>query len=228
MTQLSLGIALRESATFENFYEGGNIVLLKALKEMIANSGESFLYCYGSEGVGKTHLLQAYCHATTDLKQNTFYLPLKSHLEFSPGVLEGLEQFDTVCLDDIDAVVGILNWEEALFHLYNRTREQGARLIVTAERTPQQLEALLPDLQSRLFWGLVLGVQELSDAEKIEALKIRAGQRGFELPTEVAQYILNHQSRNMRDLFASLDVLDKASMVAQRKLTIPFVKSILG
>jgi len=86
----------------------------------------------------------------------------------------------------------------------------------------------LADLRSRLSWGLVLQLNELGDNDKISTLKSRANKRGFELPTSVAQFLLNRCSRNMHDLQDLLDSLDKASLMAQRKITIPFVKHTLG
>lgn len=224
-TQLSLGVALQDNATFDNYYTEGQQAALHALQESAKGHAEQFLYCYGSVGVGLSHLLQACCHLVLD--RTSLYLPLQNHPEFSPEILEGLEQLDLICLDDIDAVLGIREWEEALFHFYNRARDRGTHLIVSAKRPPQQLNTLLPDLKSRLSWGLVLNIHELSDAEKIRALQLRSHHRGLELSDESAKFLVNHYPRNMNALFEALDRLDKASLQAKRRLTIPFIKEIL-
>ena len=86
----------------------------------------------------------------------------------------------------------------------------------------------LPDLRSRLSGGLVIQLHELQDDDKIKTLKLHALKRGFELPTSVGQFLLNRSSRNMHDLNTLLNRLDEASLIAQRKITIPFVKTVLG
>ena len=224
--QLSLGIALQEQATFANYYTETQSAVLGQLRACAVGNGEQFLYCYGSPGVGRSHLLQACCHLAE--ARAVLYLPLQNHQEFSPEIFEGLEQLDLICLDDVDAVLGQKNWEEALFHLYNRLRDQATHLIVSAQSPPQQLSTLLPDLKSRLTWGLALRLNELSDEEKCRALQLRAHERGLQLSDEAAHFLLSHCPRNMQNLFEALDALDEASLIAQRKLTIPFIKTVLS
>ncbi|HKJ77017.1 MAG TPA: DnaA/Hda family protein, partial [Gammaproteobacteria bacterium] len=85
----------------------------------------------------------------------------------------------------------------------------------------------LPDLVSRLGWGLIFHVRPLSDEQMIDALQLRARQRGLDLPADVARYLLRHYRRDMTSLASLLERLDHASLVAQRRLTIPFVKQWL-
>ena len=180
------------------------------------------MFLYGGVGLGKTHLLQACCHEKKDI----FYLPLANFAELSPAVFEALEFQSHVCLDDVDAIVGDLEWEEALFHFYNRARENGVSLLVSAKALPQHLHYQLPDLQSRLAWGLSLEIKGLTDVEKCQALQLRAKIRGFDLSDEVVHYLMHHYSRQTQDLFFLLDTLDQSSLAAKRRVTIPFVKSL--
>lgn len=143
-------------------------------------------------------------------------------------LLEGMEHLNLICVDNVEAVAGNREWEEALFHLYNRIRQEGNTLIVGANAAPRQLTIQLPDLVSRLSWGAVFQVAELSDEEKIMAIRMRAGLRGIQLPEDVAKYLVHHASRKMSDLSLMLDRLDKASLSAQRKVTIPFIKQEMG
>lgn len=226
-TQLSLNVSLRDDATFDNFFVGKNHFAIQTLRLFSAKKTESFVYCYGHSGAGCSHLLQACCHDASENKKNAFYLPLSHHAEFSPEIFSGLEHYTLVCIDDIDAIIGNTSWEEALFHFYNRARENQIHLLVSAKKSPRQLTCIFPDLKSRLLWGLVLEIQDLSDAEKICALQMRAKNRGFTLSDDVARYLLNHVPRNMRDLFRILEKCDQASLETQHKLTIPFLKMIL-
>lgn len=221
--QLPLRIGLRDSATFTNFYVGPNAAVVHTLQL----AREPFIYLSGAVGSGRSHLLQAACHAVGESTGQAAYLPLQECMPMSPLMLEGMEQMVLVAIDDVELLAGNREWELALFHLYNRVREAGHRMIVAGNAAPAALGIALPDLLSRLGWGPVFQLQLLDDTGKSEALRMRAKQRGMELPAEVADYLLNHASRDMHDLFALLDTLDEGSLAAQRKLTIPFVRTFI-
>ncbi len=133
-----------------------------------------------------------------------------------------------MAIDDLDAVNTVddqRKWEDALFGLYNQIRDMGSRIVVAANNAPDELSLQLPDLISRFHWGPIFQLQTLSDEAKLIALKQRAHERGFELPDGTVNYLLRHGSRDLHHLFKILDELDNASLVEQRKLTIPFVKA---
>jgi DnaA family protein len=144
------------------------------------------------------------------------------------AVLPGLERLDLVCLDDIDALAGREEGERALFHLFNRMRESGSVLLVAASAPAQQCGFRLPDLVSRLGWGLTYRLRSLDDGAVLAALLHRARARGLELSEETAVFLLKRIPRDLPTVFSALDRLDEAAMVEQRRLTIPFVKSILN
>jgi DnaA-homolog protein len=125
-------------------------------------------------------------------------------------------------------VINRPEWELALFNLFNRLRDAGKLLIVAAIHGPQELAVNLPDLKSRLQWGTTFHVQTLDDDQKQAALQFRAKARGLELSDEVAAFIIQRLPRDMNELFWQLNRLDHASLAEQRKLTIPFVKKVLG
>ncbi|MBR9881754.1 MAG: DnaA regulatory inactivator Hda [Gammaproteobacteria bacterium] len=225
--QLPLGVGLRDDATFDNYHPGANATLVECLSHQFDVNGEPFLYLWGGDGVGRSHLLQAACHQASARDLRTLYLPLEELGHFPPLMLEDVERLDLVAIDDLDRVVGRKRWEEALFHAFNRLRDSGKRLLIAADRPPRQLDIKLADLASRLTWGMTFHLRQLSDEDRMQALKLRAHLRGMELPDEVARYILHRGARELSELFRSLEVLDNASLSAQRKLTIPFVKKAL-
>ena len=137
------------------------------------------------------------------------YLPLSRREQFSVEMLEGLEHMGLLCIDDLDAIAGDAEWEEAIFHLYNRVRDAEARLIVAANNHPTALAVQLPDLQSRLVWGLVFKLQSLDDKPLTAALQLRARARGLELPGEVVAYLLRRCALDMNSLFDLLEKLDR-------------------
>ncbi len=227
INQLTLGVGLKDEATFANYYSGENTLLVEELKKTTSAQGEKVIYFSGSGGEGRTHLLQACCHAARQAQLNSVYIPLEHLAEISPDIFQGLETLSLICIDDLHKVAGKPLWEEAFFHLYNRVHDVGGCLIVTANVMPKSLGLILPDVVSRLTAGMVLQLQPLTDDEKLHVLMMRATRRGMTLIEDVGRYILTHCPRHMSTLFAALDALDKASLAAQRKLTIPFVKAVL-
>ncbi len=225
--QLPLGIGVRDDAAFANYFPGANSEAVSAVQRSACAEGEQMIYLWGAPGVGKTHLLQAACHQANARGEAVAYVPLAQADEFSPGLLEGFEQLALVCIDDIQAIAGQAAWETALFHLYNRMRDSGTHCMIAGSAAPSGVGVALPDLASRLAWGLVLHLDTLDDESVLAALQLRARQRGLELPDEVAQFLLRRERRDMPALFALLERLDHASLAAQRKLTIPFIKGII-
>jgi DnaA family protein len=107
-------------------------------------------------------------------------------------------------------------------------RELGNRLIVTAPVPPAELSIRLPDLKTRLGWGLTLRLQALNDDDKLIALGSYARSLGLDLPPQVGRFLLSHYRRDLSSLRRLLDDLDHATLAAKRKLTIPFLKNFLG
>jgi DnaA family protein len=225
--QLSLSMGLDDSATFDNFFIGGNKTIVDALQSFLIHKQERFIYLCGPYGCGLSHLLQATCNFRQQNNERAMYLPLAQG-EFTPAILEGIESLSLVCLDDIDSVIGIREWDEALFHLYNRMQNTTSQLLVSAKQLPSQLKNCLPDLRSRLCWGLVFQVTTLTDAEKYASLQLRAKIRGFELSDEVCKFLLRHYPRDTHVLYNLLNLLDSTSLEARRKITIPFVKEVMA
>lgn len=230
--QLPLGgVRLRDDATFASFYPGANAVALGYVERLCSPQiswTDEVIYLWGRSGVGRTHLLQAACLHADQWADLAIYLPLAELVHHGPSLLDNLDQSELVCLDDLDAVVGDPLWEEALFHLFNRLRDAGRRLLLSANASPRELLVRLPDLQSRLSMALVFQLHPLSDEDKLRALQLRASRRGLNLPDDVGRFILSRGVRSMTALFELLEHLDQASLQAQRKLTIPFIKEILS
>ena len=232
--QLSLNIHLSDDATFSNYFvspDSTNFHALQSIRTMMNETfPEPFIYLWGPEGAGISHLLQAACHQATVNGLRSQYLPLEELAGYAPEqLLDGLDELDLVCLDGVQHVMGEQGWDHAMFHLYNRLRDKPqCRLLVSADCAPRDLSAALPDLLSRMGWGVVFHLQALNDEQKMLAIKLRAKARGLVLSDEVITFILNRSSRDMNELFYCLDRLDSLSLTEQRRVTIPFVKSTMG
>ena len=223
MKQLALGVTLRANALFANFHSGPNEEVLAALQ----GTGTDPIWLWGSTGCGKSHLLQALCAATAG---PAAYIPLGSIATGSalpPEALRGFADCGVVCLDAADAVAGNLSWEQALFRLFNEAQESRARLVFAARAAPRGIEWRLDDWRSRAAACVVYQVRELDEAGRARALELRAAQRGLKLPAETLDYLMKRMPRDLRSLFDILDELDEASLAAQRRLTIPFIREAL-
>jgi len=225
--QLLLTLGLKDSATFTSFFPGPNAEALAHLRQLTGGPWEPGVYLWGGPGTGKSHLLQAVCHSAGERGGGAVYLPLRAAEPFPLEALQGLENVGMVCIDDIHAIAGDNAWEVALIHLFERIREAGAGLVVAGHASPAELGLSLAQLVSRLAWGLSFQLHPLDEEDKLNALRLRASRRGIALQPAAERYLVRHYGQDMNLLFGVLESLDRASLTAQRKLTIPFIRAVL-
>ncbi|MEX2488507.1 MAG: DnaA regulatory inactivator Hda [Pseudomonadales bacterium] len=214
--QLPLDIKLRDDATFANYVGDA--------PEHLHSAG-NFVYVWGEQGSGRTHLLQAACHRAWQTQQPAMYL--SGLQQYEPEILQDLESRALICLDDVQSVTGDREWELGLFHLINGVRDNGNRLIVSADTPAGNLSIILEDLRSRLLSAVSVETSRLSDEQKLIVLQQRARNRGFDLSEDVGRFILSRTDRNMGSLIKMLGKLEVETLAHQKKLTIPFVKQTL-
>jgi|TARA_B110000211_G_scaffold111279_1_gene129305 DnaA family protein len=232
VSQLTLSVQLPDDETFASFKSQSNQMVVQQLTHFLdqitkSNKQVHSMYLFGLSGVGKSHLLHASCAYADTLGITSLCLSFSELTQLSVDVLDGLENIDLVCLDDIQLIAGNKKWQQGVFDLYNRMVEQNKCLIITGDQSVTNLNISLPDLVSRLSWGLTEQVKPLSDEEKSVSLQYRAQQRGLYISDEVASFLINRLSRDMTSLIAALEQLDQASIREQRRITIPFIKDVL-
>ncbi|MFQ6004441.1 MAG: DnaA regulatory inactivator Hda [Woeseia sp.] len=210
---------------FESFWSAGNDELVSYLIELCSSGGSPGCWVWGPSATGKSHLLQAVCQRSGD---RSVYLPLEMFEDAGPDVLAGLESRQIICLDDIDAIAGVPRWERSLFELCNQMLDSGAILIVAAGATQRECGFRLKDLESRFSRLPPFHIRPLADADRVRALQLRARLRGLDLPIGTANFLLTRRQRDMTSLYTLLDKLDLEALKAQRRLTIPFVKTVLA
>jgi DnaA family protein len=222
MKQLALDLAAAPAPTLENFVAGRNGELAQSLLRIGAGTArERFVYLWGAEGCGRSHLLKATVAAMRDNGASAAYVAC------APGTRlpEGLERVACVALDDVE---GLDPGEQvAAFHLYNVLRERQGALLAAGASPPVQLP-LREDLLTRLSWGLVYQVHALTDEEKARALADQAASRGFRLAPEVCDFLMTRGRRDMPSLLAMLDAIDRYSLETRRPITVPLVRSLIG
>lgn len=227
-SQLPFDFYRNQSATFAAYFPAANAETAAALQSLAVHPQRQSTYLWGGQGTGKTHLLQALCQAAAEADKSVAYLPIAAAAAYGASICEGLEMRDVICIDDVDAVAGEEDWERALFALYNAAQDEGRTLVMSGRTAPRESAFLLADLRSRLQWCLVYQLQPLSEQQKRALLGERAGQRGLVITDEVAEYVLRRFPRDVGSLCALIERLDQASLSAQRHVTIPFVRELLG
>jgi len=226
MQQLPLGVRLPDRAVFASFLPGRNTEALAHARALAQGEIRGVTWICGPAGSGKTHLLQAICAAASE-RSRAGFVPLAQLADFGGGVLDGLGELECLCIDDLDRVAGDAAWERRLFALLRETEEAGGALAVAAAAPPALQRWALADLGSRLGAGAVFQLRPLDEAEQQAALELRARLRGLELPEETWQWLRRRYPRDMRLLYQLLDTLDEASLAAQRRLTVPFIRDVL-
>jgi DnaA family protein len=228
--QLPLAIRPDDSATFANFYVLPKVALVVGeLQRMLADKNHAYLYLCAIAGSGKSHLLQACVQQAAQSGLAALYLPLAELQDYSPDdVLASAAGFEFVALDDLQAVIADPQWQAALFRFYNDCRDQHRKLLIASDRPVNELDCALADLQSRLGWGGIFRLPIIDDEGRAKILQHRAAQLGLVMEDDVVRFVLSRAARDLSELMQILNQLDQASLSQQRKLTLPFVKQIMG
>lgn len=224
--QIPLQLEPRRPDRLDDFVAGPNGPVLAAVRHLLEEPG-GFLFLYGPEGCGKSHLLNALCHAAREADLAAFYIALKRLPEEAAASLEGLQVLDLVCVDDIDRVAGNATWENALFRCFNEVRAASGRLLVSSSEPLSALRFALPDLASRLAWGVRQNLQPPDDDGKVVILEQRARSLRIELPEEVRDYLIKHSRRDMASLLGALERLKDAAFAGKRKITVPLAREVI-
>jgi len=224
--QIPLQLMPRRDNRFDEFVSGPNSATVEAIKHMQDEPG-SHIFLYGAQGSGKTHLLNALCHETRERQGRAFYLALKRLPRDAIASLQGLEKLDLVCVDDLHVIAGDDAWEEALFHCFNRIRQANGRLLVSSQQRLSALNLGLPDLASRLAWGLRLPLLPLEDKDKLAVINLQSTALGYSLPEDVQQYLLKHHDRSMTALIQTVENLHRAALTSKRRITVPMAREVL-
>ena len=224
--QLPLALRWPHGQRFERFHAGANAAALDSVRTLAVEPGAPWIYLHGASGSGRSHLLLAACQAATAAGRRAQYLPLATMSEHA-AALRGVAGSELLALDDLGAIAGNQAAEHALFDLYNRTRADGFALLFAAAAAPAQLGIGLPDLRSRLGACVQFLLKPLTDDERRDVLRARAAERGIELDDSVLDWLFARYARDLGALLDLLDRLDQASLAAQRRITIPFLRDVL-
>lgn len=226
MPQLPLALRYPPDQRLDTYVtsEPGIVGLVQAA----ATVGGEWLYLAGPAGVGKTHLLLAACAAAEGAGRRAAYLPLAAAAGRLREALQALEGSDLLALDGLERIAGNREDEVALFDAHNRARAAGTTVLYAARGNPDELGLVLPDLRSRLQQCTRIVLAPLDDDGRRDVLRQRAQRRGLVLDEAALDWLLKRVDRDLVALTGVLDRLDRASLAAKRRLTVPFLRQVLG
>jgi len=225
-TQLTIPLEVTAPCDFAGFEAGSNGELLARLRALASRPEPGGLWIWGGAGSGRSHLLQALCREAGEHGYRAAYLPLE-RVPSGSGVLEGLDA-DLLTLDDVEVWLGDADLEAVLVGAYQRQLERGGPLVVSATAPAGRVHFALNDLASRFRALSSYRVEPLDDDALRHAPAVHARRRGLILSAPTLDFWLTRSRRCLPVLLAELESLDRASLVAQRRVTIPLLKEVLG
>lgn len=225
-TQMALPLGGSDQASFANYWVGHNSELVAAIRACVELSDPKVLYFYGPSGSGKSHLMFAAMRLAKQEVINTSFLSLNDP-NVSIEMLSMVDVNHVVCIDNVQAWAGQESKERSLFTLFEQIKHAGGQLLLSAQRPPEQSGFVIRDLISRLSSGLIYPLYDLTQEQQLEAIKMRANQRGLSIADDTVRYLISRSSRHTGELFEILDRIDQASLIEKRRITIPFLQRFL-
>ena len=225
--QLPLALRWPAHQRFETFLVGANADGIDILRHAARGEDIDRVYLSGPKGSGKTHLLIAACAEALAGQRSAQYLDLQ---RVAVPVAETIRRFggsELLAIDNVDAIVGSRDAEHALFDLHNRCLAEGSTLLFAGSDAPAALGLGLPDLVSRLAACTQWPLRPLDEGSRRRALRERAATRGIELDASVLDWLFARHARDLGTLIPLLDRIDRATLAAQRRVTIPFLRRLL-
>lgn len=226
--QIPLVLRWPAQQRFETYVAGDNAVAMTLVERAAEGTDSAWVFASGSAGCGKTHLLIAACAAAGECGRSAQYLPLNKLPGDRGSAIRSFGGSDLLALDDLDAIAGDRDAEHALFDLYNRGKADKSTLLFTAAAAPAQLGITLPDLVSRLSSCTQATLKPLDEAARREAVRQRAQARGLVLDEVVLDWLFARTQRDLGSLTALIERLDRESLAAKRRITVPFLRQLLG
>ena len=227
--------------TFDNFIVGKPNELAYAAAQRVALSEVvSFnpLFLYGGVGLGKTHLMHAVAWniKKRNPKKNVVYLTAEKFmyqfikaLRFK-NIMSFKEQFrsvDVLMIDDVQFIIGKDNTQEEFFHTFNTLIDKKRQIIISADKSPADLDGLEDRLKSRLGWGLVADIHPLTYELRLGILQAKAEQKSLNLKQEVMEFLANKITNNVREMEGALNRLAVHASIQDSEISVDLVKDVL-
>ena len=227
--------------TFDGFITGQpNEFAYAAAQRMTDSERPTFnpLFLYGGVGLGKTHLMHAIAHAiqvrhprrrvvylSAEKFMYSFVRALKSRDTFS--FKEALRSVDVLMIDDVQFISGKESTQEEFFHTFNALIDQGKQIVISADRSPADLDDIGDRLRSRLSSGLVADIHPTTYELRLSILSKKALSLGVEVPDSVLEFLAHRISSNVRELEGALTRLVAHAQLVGRTLSLETAQDVL-
>jgi chromosomal replication initiator protein len=240
--QHDLGIPLDPRLTFDNFVVGKPNELAYAAARRIAESDKvafNPLFLYGSVGLGKTHLMHAIAWniKARSPDRNIAYLSAEKFMyQFVRAVrykdtMAFKEQFrsvDVLMIDDIQFICGKDSTQEEFFHTFNALVDNKRQVVVSADKSPSDLEGMEDRLKSRLGWGLVADIHPTTYELRFSILQMKASSFQVNIPDRVLEFVAHKITSNIRELEGALNRVVASAILVGREITLESAKEVLS
>jgi DnaA family protein len=224
--QLPLRLARAPRAGLDDFLPA-NAPALAQIRDWLAGAPGNLLL-RGPAGSGKSHLLLAALETRRTAGADAGYLPLAALGTAAAGMVDAQPPASLVAVDDLDEALIDATLQQALFALHNRVGDHGGRLLYASRGSPADWNDLLPDLRSRLGQSVQALLQPLDEPQRRVWFAQRAAALGMQLDEAALEYLFRRVGRDLPGLQRLLDRLDRDSLAAQRRLTVPFLRDFLA
>ena len=227
--------------TFDNFIVGKPNELAYAAAQRVAQSEVvSFnpLFLYGGVGLGKTHLMHAVAWniKKRNPKKNVVYLTAEKFMyQFIKAIIfknimsfkEQFRSVDVLMIDDVQFIIGKDNTQEEFFHTFNTLIDKKRQIIISADKSPADLDGLEDRIKSRLGWGLVADIHPLTYELRLGILQAKAEQKSLNLKQEVMEFLANKITNNVREMEGALNRLAVHASIQDSEISVDLVKDVL-
>ena len=238
----ALGAGLDPRYTFANFVVGKPNELAFAVARRTAESATvafNPLFLYGGVGLGKTHLMHAIAWhiREQDPSRNVIYLSAEKFMyRFVQALryrdtMSFKEQFrsvDVLMIDDVQFISGKDSTQEEFFHTFNALVEDGRQVIISADKSPTDLEGMEERLRSRLGWGMVADIHPADYELRLGILQSKAERARIAVPDKVLEFLAHRISSNVRELEGALTRIAAHASLVGREITIDSAAELLS
>ena len=228
MSQIPLPLFFDKRFSLQNYIAPNADYIKAQLTALFDETGESLIGICGGQDSGKTHLLNACAHYARHCRITFHLYDAAQLIGATADHFSELPAGSVIGVDNLDLLAGNRAWEEQFYRLVNRVKAGELRFIFSLSRQPRDIGFRLPDLKSRLMWGLLIELNSPDDADIEDILRQRARLLGMVVGPDALAYLLSHFSRKLSDQMAMLYRLDFASLSSQRKITIPLIREVLS
>ena len=228
--------------TFDKFVIGSSNELAYAAARRVAESSEaSFnpLFLYGGVGLGKTHLMHAIAWHIRSVRpeRKVAYLSAERFMSLfiqavrhkdTQAFKDEFRSVDVLMIDDIHFIGGKEASQEEFFHTFNALVDQGHQIVVSADKSPSDLEGLEERLRSRLGWGLVADIHPTNLELRMGILTAKAEALNIDIPERVVEFLAHKITGNVRELEGAINRIEAHSTLIKRPVTVELVQDILA